>query len=279
MKYLVFDCHSFCWRAFHSTGAMSYEGQATGVIYGFLSQVLIHSRQFGINKPIFAWDSKKRYRSRHYAGYKVRNYEDKTPAEQKAYDDAVKQISILREEILPVLGFNNSFIQTGVEADDIIAIFVRNNPQKSIVLTNDDDLLQLTDDCTWHSPQRKLTVNKHGFFVKYGIPPKQWAMAKQIAGCKSDCVPGIDGIGEVYALQYIKKEMKTDSVRYNNIRKGMDIIERNKLLVTLPHPKTKKITLQKDEFNIDGLLAVCDIYGLNKLAEQAGEWKNHFGRF
>lgn len=256
---------------------MSYQGQPTGVIYGFLSQILIHCRQFGLKQPIFAWDSKKRFRSRHYAGYKVRDFTDKTPEEQKAYNGAVEQINILRKEILPVIGFNNSFIQTGIEADDIIAIFVQDNPQKSVVLTNDDDLLQLVRYCVWCSPQRKLTVNHSSFVTQYGIEPEQWANVKQIAGCTSDKVPGVKGIGEVYALQYIKNEMKIGSKRYNSIEQGKRIIKRNKILVTLPYPKTKKIKVKKDSFNINGFLAVCDMYGLNKLAEQAGEWENHFG--
>jgi len=201
-----------------------------------------------------------------------------TEAEQKAFDDANNQIQILRKEIMPVLGFQNSFMQVGLEADDLIAIFVRNNPGQAIVLTNDDDLLQLVDDCVWHSPQRKMTVNAKTFREKYGITPRAWKRMKAIAGCSSDKVPGIVGIGEAYALQYLKNEMKIDSKRYNDIKAGKEIIKRNRLLVGLPHPKTKRLVLQQDEFNLDGFLAVCDMYGLNRLAEQAGEWQNQFGR-
>lgn len=279
MKYLAFDSNYFCWRAHHSTGAMSFAGAGTGVIYGFLSQLLLLSRQFDIRNPLFFWDSRKSYRKLSYSGYKDRG--EQTEEEKEDRLEAIRQMSILRQEILPLLGFRNIFIQTGLEADDLIARFVRDNPQTTLVLTNDDDLLQLVDDCTLYSPSRKTSFNNRSFKKEYGIHPREWAWVKQIAGCSSDKVPGVNGIGNVFALQYIKKEMKKDTIRYNNItsKESRKKIKRNRLLVNLPHPRTKGIELQDEEFNLEGFLAVCALYGLNKLEEQAGDWENLFRRF
>lgn len=279
MKYLAFDSNYFCWRAHHSTGAMSFAGAGTGVIYGFLSQLYILSKTFDSSNPLFFWDSRKSHRKRTFPGYKDRG--EQTEEEKEDRLEAMRQMEVLRSEILPLLGFRNIFIQTGLEADDLIARFVRDNPQTTIVLTNDDDLLQLVDDCTMYSPSRKTSYNNKSFIKEYGIPPREWRRVKQIAGCTSDKVPGVEGIGNVFALQYIKKEMKKDSKRYNNIisKESRKMIKRNRLLVNLPHPKTKGIELQKEKFNLEGFLAVCALYGLNKLEEQAGDWENLFRRF
>lgn len=279
IKYLGFDCAYFCWRAFHTTGDLSFDGQATGVIHGFLSQVLIMSRQFGITEPLFFWDSRKRFRHKILPTYKTRPTNDLTDKEKEARAGVYIQMNALRNSILPVIGFNNIFKQTGLEADDLIARFVRDNPGTTVVLTNDDDLLQLTDDCVWHSPQRKTTYNEKAFREKYGIAPRDWRRVKQIAGCSSDTVPGVRGVGDITALKYLRGEL-TKGAAWAKITspKGRWLAKRNRALVNLPFEGTKRVEVVKDNFNVDGFLAVCDMYGLDKLADNAGEWKNHFGR-
>ena len=279
MKYILFDSNYFCWRAFHTpAGNLSYEDFGTGIIHSFLVQVLIHSRNFGLTFPVFFWDSKKKIRKQIYAGYKDRQQEEMTDDEKEARKELFHQMEILRTEILPAIGFKNNFIQTGYEADDLIAKFVIDNPNQSVVLTNDEDLLQLVDYCSWYSPSKQLLINGKEFRKKYGIEPKQWRDVKALAGCSSDKVPGISGIGEKYAIQYLKNEMKSDSIRYNKIEstKGRWLRKRNEKLVSLPYPGTEEIKLKENKFSIDSFLEVCKTYGMHHLAAQASEWQNHF---
>ena len=51
-----------------------------------------------------------------------------------------------RINIIPKMGFKNSFIRTGQEADDIIAQLTIDYPGMTIV-SNDKDLYQLLDNC------------------------------------------------------------------------------------------------------------------------------------
>jgi len=276
MKYLVFDCHYFCWRAFHSSGKLSHNDKGTGVIYGFVTQILIMCRQFGLTDPVFMWDSRKRFRSQVLPGYKKRD-QPKTDEEKEAFLDACGQIQTIRTTIMPLLGFGNSFIQTGLEADDLIAIFVKERRGQSVVLTNDEDLLQLTDDCAWYSPAKKKLINGRTFRAEYGITPRQWAEVKAIAGCNSDKVPGVAGVGNTTALRYLKGEL-TKGKKFEDIvsYEGKRIAGFNKQLVDLPHAATKPIKLQKDNFNPEGFLAICDLYGFKKLAGEVDEWIRHF---
>lgn len=281
MKYLAFDSNYFCWRAFHTPASkLSYNNSDTGVINSFLTQILIHSRYFGLKFPIFFWDSKKKFRQQIYSGYKVRDHQEMTEEEQEARKQLFVQMNDLRENVLPLIGFQNNHIQTGLEADDLIARFVMDNPNQTVVLTNDDDLLQLADYCTWYSPSRKTTFNGKQFRKVYGIDPEQWKDVKAIAGCNSDKVPGVSGIGETFAIQFLKNEMKPGSIRYNKIvsPKGKWLKKRNEVLVSLPYPGTKKIELKESCFNPEGFLAVCDLYGMSEMAGRVGEWENHFRR-
>lgn len=277
-KYLGFDSNYFCWRAFHSTGNLRYADKDTGVIFGFLNQVLIQCKHFEIKQPLFFWDSIKSKRKDIFPGYKDRKQEEMTDDEREARRTVYTQTALLRSEILPLMGFNNNFIQQGYEADDLIAQFVMDNPDNSVVLSNDDDLLQLLNYCIIYSPSKDRIINKEKFKELYRIEPNQWVAVKQIGGCKSDTVPGVSGIGEVYAIQYLKNELKKDGKRYNNItsKESRKLIKRNKILVKLPFPGTKPCRLREDKFNSEGFLAACDLYGLQKLKDDLGSWELFF---
>ena len=163
--------------------------------------------------------------------------------------------------------------------DDLIAKFVRDNPGKAIVLTNDDDLMQLADDCLFYSPQRKERINEIVFREMYGIAPRDWCKVKQIAGCTSDTVPGVRGVGNPTAIKYLTGKMNPGEILSRiESPKGKWIIKRNKQLVHLPYPGTEAIQIEDDAFSSDGFLAVCELYGLKKLADEIGDWENHFRR-
>lgn len=274
MKYLGFDCNFFCWRGFHSTGTMRYKGEGTGAIMSLLTAIYFNCRQFGLSSPVFAFDSRRNFRKDDFPGYKDRPPKSASDIEDRK--EIWKQITMLRTTILPTIGFKNVFQQTGIEADDILAMLVRSNPKQFVVLSADEDLLQLTDDCTWYSPASKTMINDKEFRKKYGIPPRDWRLVKQIAGCTSDKIPGCKGVGETYALQYIRGELKQESKAYQTIKEGQEIITRNRRLVSLPHRKTKPIEIVPDEFSVDGFLAICDLYGFERLAGQVDEWEMMF---
>lgn len=274
MKYLGFDCNFFCWRGFHSTGTMRFKGEGTGAIMSLLSAIFYNSKYFGLNRPVFAFDSRKNFRKEVFPGYK-----DREPKDQSGKDDRkeiFRQITLLRTTILPTIGFKNIFQQTGIEADDILAILVRNNPGQFVILSGDEDLLQLTDDCSWYSPASKTLINEKEFRKKYGIAPRDWRLVKQIAGCTSDKIPGCKGVGEKYAIQYIKGELKETSKAFQSIQEGKETIAFNRRLVAIPHRKTKPIEIMEDEFSRDGFLAICDLYGFERLASQVDEWEGMF---
>lgn len=98
-------------------------------------------------------------------------------------------------DLLPKLHAKYGFVQVGhprLEADDIIAIIkteickVEEEMIKIIIITNDNDYVQLVDD-------RTLIKNLQGKEIKdrVGMSPSQYLKTKVIMGDKSDNIPSI----------------------------------------------------------------------------------------
>lgn len=282
MKCAVIDSHYLCHKAKHSTGFMTYGSRGTGVLYGFLNDVLQTAKRFSPDFFIFTWDSRKSFRKDRYPFYKTRSSQkdDMTEEELKAEAIAYKQFTLLRKEILPAIGFKNNIMQKGLEADDIIAKLVMDERYQNInflVETADNDLFQLLDYCRLYNPQKDMVLTDDVFESLYKIKPHQWAEVKAIAGCTSDTVPGVNNVGDKTAIKYINGELKSSSVLYQRIQRKSKLIERNRWLVYLPHQQTKDINITtKNEFNIKEFIYICRDFGLTRFRKNIEEWRTHF---
>jgi len=268
---LVIDSSCLCYRAKLSLADMSYEDQETGVIFGFLIQLRSLANMFKTNDFVFAWDSRKSIRRDMYHWYKSKR-RDKTPEEKEIDEIALPQFGLLRTQVLPGIGFNNNFIQTGLEADDIIAAVVMSGQSDggNVVVSTDNDLLQLLDFCDIFNPQTKKTITSEDFTDKWGIEPMQWSLVKAMAGCTSDSVPGISGIGEKSAVAFLRDELKKTSKKYESIvsEDGRAITERNEAIVTLPFADTETPEVIENDFDLDYFSMICGKYGFGSFLKQ-----------
>ena len=259
-------------------GDLSHEEQKVGIVFGFMKQILTFSKRFNSAKLVFCWDSKKSFRKKIYPEYKKRN--PFTEEEIVFEKFALKQFIELRTYTLPKFGFKNIFIQTGLEADDIIAAIAHNYNREFVIVSGDEDLYQLLkNNISMYSPKKKKIFTEHDFTKQYGITPKEWVMVKRIAGCRSDKVIGIDGIGEKRAIQYLKGTLGKNTKGYQNILDGQHIIERNKTLVELPFEGTKIPKLMdKETFSINNFIDLTDKYGFRSFQQIStmNEWVNQF---
>ena len=125
----------------------------------------------------------------------------------------------------------------------------------------------------------KNRITEKSFIEEYGIQPYQWGTVKAIAGCTSDEVPGIRGVGEKTAIQYIKQKMNTKTKAFQNITcpEGQTIISRNRPLVILPFKNCPDIDLVPDELSFDAFMDVCkELNFLSILRKDSlQQWKEH----
>lgn len=250
----------------HHFGGLQWEDRHTGVIFHYLNRLLTFVNKFDTTHFIFTWDSRKNKRKEIYKGYKDKDLPERTEEEQILWDHCFDQMYQLRKNILPALGFKNVFIQTGYEADDIIASIVINDCYVDyIVVSGDNDLYQLLEYCKMWDLGKKKFYTAEDFTKDYRLPPHDWSEVKTLAGCTGDKVPGISGIGITRAIQYLNGTLTGkafEKIKFcDKMWKNM-----NRELVLLPLPGVNYFKLDLDEqFDLDNIFKVCEQYGLFSL--------------
>lgn len=269
MKWLVLDCSYLCHRAFHTTGHLSFEDAKTGVVFGFLRDVSSFCEYHNTNNVAFCFDSKESKRRDIYPPYKQarrQKHEQMGEEEIAIWREVRRQIRNLRVSHLPGIGFRNIFTQRGYEADDLIASFCAETlkpPAEAVIIASDHDLYQLlSPTVSMWDPTKKKFFTYRDFVVKFGIQPSQWADVKAYAGCSSDGVQGIAGVGEKTAVSYLLGQLKTTSVAYRKIREGVALHTRNLPLVRLPFEGVNPLLPVDDEVTPDKWQDVCADLGI-----------------
>jgi len=274
-------------RAFHSTRDLEHNELKTGIIYGFFEQLrtICADPRIATNQVALFFDSRQSFRRRAFPGYKGHRRERMAklpPEEQQALKIMREQMRFMHKEILPEIGFR-LFKQTGLESDDLIAKAAASVSlkEKVVIVTGDGDLYQcITDDVHWYDPSRDKYFTPNVFTEKKKVSPDQWVEVKAIAGCSSDDVPGVKGVGEKTAIDYINGFLPKTYKRHQAIqsKEGQRIIERNRPLVKLPHRKTKPIELEPPVYNRDAFAAWCKKLGIRTYLkdEREREWNRFF---
>ena len=279
MTTLVIDSHFLAHRAIHTMGALSYENENTGVIFGFLMQIQAYAKIHKTNDIIFCWDSHDSKRKELFPGYKDRNTGDLTEEEKADKKRGFDQFDVIRDEIIPAMGFKNNYFQKGYEADDLIATTVMYHEKDFVIITADADMYQLLDFADMWNPTKKKYYTFEDFWAEWGLPPEEWIKIKSFAGCSSDTIPGLPGIGEKTAAKYLRGELKNTTKAYKTLIGGWEVLQRNIELVELPFPKTNVNKILHNELDFDKFVQeVCYKYSFDSFLSSAYylKWENFF---
>lgn len=253
---LLVDVSYMAYRAFFSTGQLSFRGEPTGILFGMLRDVDTLINQFGASQCVMAFDCG----GAGLRGLLLPTYKGNRPSMDEQQAEAFyTQVAKLRVKIFPALGFRNIFRVKGYEADDILAYCANRLPenQDGVIITSDEDLWQcLRTNVSWYSPGKKKVVTSAAFKEEWGIDPCQWPDVKAFAGCSTDNVPGIDGVGEKTAAKWYRGKLKPDSIAYQKISAGLDVHKRNIPLVRLPYPGLELPELRDDELTQENKIKV-----------------------
>jgi 5'-3' exonuclease len=203
---------------------------------------------------IFCFDLGEPKRIKAFKGYKEKRNKKKkefTEHEKAAYANLQKQIRLIRKDYLKRMGYKNVYAKKGYEADDLIARVAQNiGSNRAVIVSSDEDMYQLiTKRISVYNPRTKIEWTKKRFKKVYGIKPTQWIKVKAMAGCGSDEIPGIAGIGETSALRFLKGELKPNSKYYHLItcKAGRKTYKKTLPLVRLPYDGTPKLKIRKDK--------------------------------
>jgi DNA polymerase-1 len=267
---LIIDGRFLAYRTVFSQQAkLSHQGTDTGMMFGFFKTLQSIANRFEVNNTVIMFDVTKTVdgiRREEFEGYKVRelkfNADPKEVAQRKQFELDYHDLLVMTHK----LGFA-IYTLDKYEADDTIAMFCQQFNGTKIIATRDEDMYQLINEDTYiFDPSNKKKKDLKWFMREYGISPEQWIDYKAIAGCKSDTVPGIPGMGEKRTLDYLKgnkkwgKKIKDNEKLYNLCHR----------LVILPHPSLYDYQMQwkQTKLNQDTFIDFCQSYGFNSFLDE-----------
>lgn len=282
--WLVLDCDYLCYRALYAFPKLALDGVGTGVIFGFMRDIVNLQETHNTSRFVFCFDHGQSVRCKLFPDYKFKRRfigEEQNEEKELVLEGLRRQRIKLKKEYLSTIGYKNVCYQKGYEADDVIASVVQSIPSDdvAIIVSSDKDLYQLLGDNGFHSHREVVIWNpvKHKPYTvqslakEYGVAPIQWPYVKAIAGCSTDDIPGVPGVGEKTAAKFLRGEIKKGSETDKKITDWLEHggWKRNLELVTLPYAGTRRFDLADDAFSADGWRQVCEENGLKSLIRSA----------
>jgi 5'-3' exonuclease len=252
-RWCLLDGDYLCHRAWYTKGHLTHGDLFTGVVYGFLQDIADLEERFLPSAMIFCFDHGEGKRKKILPGYKGNRRQGMSEEDKALYVHFRNQVDQLKNEVLADIGYQNIFFEKGYEADDCIARVVNchlatRRDVHHIIVSSDHDLYQLLGRrVSVYNPHHKDITNEDTFVEQWGVSPSQWVDVKCIAGCRTDCIPGIQGIGEKTAARYIAGKLKTGSASFQKITSSNATWVRNRELVELPFPGLPNYEVCEDE--------------------------------
>lgn len=277
-KLMVIDGTNNFYRSYIVDPSISTNGAPIGGVKGFFKTLQKMSREINPDQIIVCWDGADGSRKRRSM---VKTYKDgrkpirlnrsnRNLNESEEKDNKIWQQVRLMELLneTPVI----QLVLDSVEADDLISLVVQDNNYKGwhkVIVSSDKDFYQLCDDETIvHRPIQKETLNLPRVVEQFGIHPRNFALARAIAGDKSDNLPGVPGVGLstiarrfpflsesrdytlddiVEACEQVEKPLKV----HEGIVDAVDVIEKNYKMMQLYFPLISIQGKQKVRFTLD----------------------------
>jgi len=202
-RVMIIDGTNNFYRAFIVDPTLSTNGKPIGGVTGFLKILQKLTREIKPDHVIICWDGaggsqrrrsmNKKYKEGRKAVRLNRN--DSMLTMEEEMENKILQQLRLSEYLnqLPVV----QIVSENVEADDVIAIACQEyKGWEKVIVSSDKDFFQLLDDETiLHRPIQKKLYNKNKIVEEFGIHPRNFALARAMAGDPSDNLVGIPGAG------------------------------------------------------------------------------------
>lgn len=256
--------------------------------YIFLTSIKKYVDKFGPAEVYSVWDKKLIYPSTNYR-------KDALNIEYKGNRDPAKRENVFKHEelttnLLNTLGVKN--IYPGVlEADDVIAWLSKKLRTEVVIVSVDQDMLQLIDNKTIvYSPIKDVIINETNFEDIVGVSMEQFLRYKSLMGDKSDNLPGVHKCGKKTAKKYVDRyptdallvEALGSSINLDPYFNNYKIIDLEQGLKEHPgdvtlyqeqYEKLKKHTPDFEQFE-----KICKGVNMSKIVSSFHTWQSVFGQ-
>ena len=196
----------------------------TGAVHGFLRVILSVIDEWAADDTwvCVCWEGGYDHRRALYPDYKKNRRDDITDEKREMLASLAAQQSIL-QELLSLAGWPQAFAP-GYEADDTIATLAAHldgREGKLAIYTGDHDMHQcVTDGIHVLCPPSPASGQRNGNKVwsaddvrqKWAVEPARVPEHKALAGDASDNIPGVSGIGIIWAKKLLNAYPDLDSL-------------------------------------------------------------------
>jgi 5'-3' exonuclease len=260
------DANFVCHRMSHAIGAIKVGKNRVEVLVGALREASTLIQRYEPRSIVWCFDSRHSHRKKILPSYK----ENRIQSDDEAKGALIHQINALRKKQLKQFGFRNVWVESGYEADDLIAVLCKqlHFAETAVIVTGDSDLKQcLRPNIRLFNPTYKTEETAEGFTARNKLGPVMLGHVKAVMGCNSDCVPGVPGVGEVSAWKWVRGELQPHSSKYRVIMENLELIERNMKLVVLPFPglENRPYKVRKDHLTRGQWRGGLDKFGLSHI--------------
>lgn len=204
-KIVILDSNAVIHRAYHALPPFTTaDGVIVNAVYGYAKLLLKVIKDIKPDIVLAAFDvAGDTFRHNQFEAYKA----NRVAADQDLYD----QIPLVKEMLeaieIPILELS------GYEADDIIGTIAEQTSKTSnelIIVTGDMDTMQLVKPQISVYTLRKsindtVIFDTEAVIAKYQIRPDQVCDFKGLKGDPSDNIPGVPGIGDMRAVNLLKR--------------------------------------------------------------------------
>jgi 5'-3' exonuclease len=279
-KHLIIDATNLLYRANYVKTLTDKDGNRTSGIHGVLMSLRSMIKMFKPENVICVWDhGKSLERLAMYPEYKA-NRDKRDPKEREEIE---RQKSICYKLInsLPVVQVRVK----NVEGDDLIAYMCEKFRGKKLIVSNDQDFIQLISkdvDVYFPNKKHKVTINNVEKFI--GFPVRYYVLWKSIVGDASDNVKGFHGIGPVRATNIILGKLNHGQ-KFTIGEAEQRILDRNKYLITmgaLLQPEQLELIEKrcrkqlKKEINVNSIRTKVLTLGFRQLFHNFDNWAFSF---
>lgn len=265
-RLMILDGNNAFIRHYIVNPSISTNGQPVGGLIGFMRGLQKLSRMIRPDGIVVVWDGAggSRKRKSMVKSYKegrkpvrlnrnIRNLDDNEEAANAMWQQ-LRVVEYLNET--PVV----QFVFPEVEADDVIAqtcLLPEFKEWQKVIVSSDKDFIQCCDANTvLYRPIQNEILNEKVIVDQFGIHPTNFALARAIAGDKSDNLPGVWGVGlgtiakrlpmlkesKTFLLSELEEHCEEKAEEgsgvkfYNLILENMDLIKLNYKVMQLYSP-------------------------------------------
>jgi len=280
---LIIDGNNFLFRAFFTKRPdKMINGFNVIPIHQFLYMLKSVVDRFKPNEVFLTWDKKLQPTQPNFrkelCAYKEQREENYT------IQQLFKTIPLI-QEFVDALGIKTVY-PSNLEGDDVISFLSKNSIGSTIIISSDQDLLQLvSENVHVFLPSKNLIVNLDNFQETTGVAKNQFILYKCVLGDKSDNIFGLDGYGPVKAKVLSEKLSNNDFSDVSDDQKL--IIENNIKIMDLNYAETtypeeidfyKKQLEAQPSFDSNKLRTLFSTYEFHTFSRKFGEWNDLFNK-